>query len=635
MTNRISFPRPKQAGSHSYLFLILVVVLILALSAGCHLIFPYSSTNLPQQTPYYCQAQIYRALAGAADEFTEEWKLWSWPPDENGDNKIDQADAVIYCTAKVNDYIAGYMAPGFAWGVRNLTVNASETRTGPFLDKRLATDCPGVIGPPAFGAPLGSDLVWLDPPESLAWVRVAGTTNSGEYVEKTVGVSKAIVRFAERTGLPDQLGVYVPGTRHVRFSDVYLELEDFELAGVTFTDWYVQSIGTVIAEYIGGTSVGFQYIPRMGDAKFYLYAHGSQEGGSATTSKCFASSGNMASYAKLTVNQGPAFQYVAFLLEATSPALGEPFDLKVSVHTLTGMPFTSHQPVVTYVGPTAPETPVVTLNANAFDHDNDLVRILWFEDFEKSSERYLGTGNPLPDITFGLGDHAVTAVAYDARGAYNSETATVTVVNSPPQTAADGYTVDEDEQLTVDAPGVLGNDSDVNGDILSAVKASDPDHGSVVLNANGSFAYTPNPNYFGLDYFTYRASDGALQSDPVAQVSITVVEAPPDVEAANLGDKVDELLSGGSLNPGQAQSLKTKLAQIAERITAGKTAVACNLLQAFVNEVQALVQGGVLTAQEGAVLIDKAGNLSMELSCPLKAASQQLEFRIFLPFNTR
>ena len=60
------------------------------------------------------------------------------------------------------------------------------------------------------------------------------------------------------------------------------------------------------------------------------------------------------------------------------------------------------------------------------------------------------------------------------------------------------------------AAGVLGNDADPDGDPLTAVLVSGPSHGTLTLNANGSFTYTPNANFNGTDSFTYRASDGTL-----------------------------------------------------------------------------------------------------------------------------
>src|SRR5207245_387580 len=96
----------------------------------------------------------------------------------------------------------------------------------------------------------------------------------------------------------------------------------------------------------------------------------------------------------------------------------------------------------------------------------------------------------------------------------------------------DSYTTPEDTQLTVSAPGVLANDSDVDGDALSAVLMSGPSHGTLTLNGDGSVVYVPALNFNGIDSFTYKASDGQAQSG-VATVTITVTPLNDAPVAAN------------------------------------------------------------------------------------------------------
>jgi VCBS repeat-containing protein len=83
-----------------------------------------------------------------------------------------------------------------------------------------------------------------------------------------------------------------------------------------------------------------------------------------------------------------------------------------------------------------------------------------------------------------------------------------------------------DVVLNVAPRGVLLNDSDADGDILSAAVATGPAHGTLVLNADGSFQYTPTPGYSGTDSFTYRASD-ALSSSAATTVTLTVLPFVP------------------------------------------------------------------------------------------------------------
>ena len=70
------------------------------------------------------------------------------------------------------------------------------------------------------------------------------------------------------------------------------------------------------------------------------------------------------------------------------------------------------------------------------------------------------------------------------------------------------------------ASGVLGNDTDADGDMITAVWVSDPGDGSVALNADGSFSYTPDADFYGVDSFVYKANDGTDDSN-TATVTIT------------------------------------------------------------------------------------------------------------------
>jgi VCBS repeat-containing protein len=104
---------------------------------------------------------------------------------------------------------------------------------------------------------------------------------------------------------------------------------------------------------------------------------------------------------------------------------------------------------------------------------------------------------------------------------------------SPGAADDDDYQTDEDVVLTVDAPGVLANDTDGNSDPLTAVLLTAPVHGTLNLAADGSFTYTPATDWSGTDTFTYKASDGTLESSP-ATVTLTV-EPVNDAPAADAG----------------------------------------------------------------------------------------------------
>jgi VCBS repeat-containing protein len=104
---------------------------------------------------------------------------------------------------------------------------------------------------------------------------------------------------------------------------------------------------------------------------------------------------------------------------------------------------------------------------------------------------------------------------------------TMTVpTNQAPAAANDIYSTNQNTVLTVTAPGVLDNDTDGDGDTLTAVLDTTPSHGSLSLNANGSFTYTPDPGFEGNDTFTYHADDGINISN-AATVTITVLNTAP------------------------------------------------------------------------------------------------------------
>ena len=115
-------------------------------------------------------------------------------------------------------------------------------------------------------------------------------------------------------------------------------------------------------------------------------------------------------------------------------------------------------------------------------------------------------------------------------GELSSGVATVTItvepVNDPPEANDDGYGVDQDEVLQVPAPGVLDNDTDVEGDPLSALLIEDVSHGTLDLQPDGSFTYTPDPGFSGADGFVYRAFDGFDESND-ADVTLTVAPRLP------------------------------------------------------------------------------------------------------------
>jgi VCBS repeat-containing protein len=162
------------------------------------------------------------------------------------------------------------------------------------------------------------------------------------------------------------------------------------------------------------------------------------------------------------------------------------------------------------------------------------------------------------------GSSGTDAFTYSANdGTANSNTATVTITiiagNQAPVATSDSYSVNEDTPLNVTAPGVLGNDTDADGNPLTAVLVSGPSasQGSLTLNANGSFGFTPALNFNGPATFTYKANDGSLDSN-TATVTITV-NAVNDAPIVNAGPDLTTTLPGSATLAGVATDVDSSV----------------------------------------------------------------------------
>ncbi|RNL87921.1 hypothetical protein ED312_09325, partial [Sinomicrobium pectinilyticum] len=116
----------------------------------------------------------------------------------------------------------------------------------------------------------------------------------------------------------------------------------------------------------------------------------------------------------------------------------------------------------------------------------------------------------------------------------------ITPVNDNPVAVEDEVTTDENTPVT---GNVLTNDTDIDGDALTASLVTAPVNGTVVLNADGSFTYTPNANYSGPDSLQYQVCDNGTPSlCDTTSVKFTIAAAINNapVIAAPAGINVDE-----------------------------------------------------------------------------------------------
>ncbi len=133
-----------------------------------------------------------------------------------------------------------------------------------------------------------------------------------------------------------------------------------------------------------------------------------------------------------------------------------------------------------------------------------------------------GSFNYVPEVNF-RGADTFQYRATDTQGA--TAVAMVTIdVTQPPTATNDVYLVDVDTPLIIDDPleGLLINDHDApERDPLTVLPGQDPEHGTLLLNANGTFEYVPDTGFSGIDTFTYQVTDGRSSSN-IGNVTLAV-----------------------------------------------------------------------------------------------------------------
>jgi len=170
------------------------------------------------------------------------------------------------------------------------------------------------------------------------------------------------------------------------------------------------------------------------------------------------------------------------------------------------------------------------LLANDFDVDGDSLTVALISDVsaEAGELTYLEDGSFvfMPAADF-FGEASFTYVAQDAEESSQEVIVTITVIeaNDAPVAADERYEVAEDETLTVEAPGLLANATDIDSDAsalsVELVEGPSEEQGSLSLIADGSFSFTPAQDFNGELSFSYSVSDG-LDSSAPATVTITV-----------------------------------------------------------------------------------------------------------------
>jgi VCBS repeat-containing protein len=185
--------------------------------------------------------------------------------------------------------------------------------------------------------------------------------------------------------------------------------------------------------------------------------------------------------------------------------------------------------------------------ANDSDADGDLLTALLVSAPEHGVLMLSAKGDLAytPSANF-VGTDTFTYRADDTQTQSNIATVTITVtpVNDAPQGVGDNYTTGEDQTLDIVAPGVLGNDSDIEDKAITAVVDTAPAHGTLTLATDGGFRYVPAADYAGPDSFTYRANDAELSSSPITvTLAIGQTNDGPAADAQSLSTLEDTSLS--------------------------------------------------------------------------------------------
>lgn len=131
-----------------------------------------------------------------------------------------------------------------------------------------------------------------------------------------------------------------------------------------------------------------------------------------------------------------------------------------------------------------------------------------------TSENYCGVDT----IVYGVSDGTVVI--------YDTLFLTINCINDAPDNGNETMTVDEDDPATTTVD-LLANNPDVDGDPVTMSSYTNPANGIFTDNGNGTFDYTPNPDFCGMDTVYYDVTDGSLTTTDMLIITVNCINDTP------------------------------------------------------------------------------------------------------------
>ncbi len=246
--------------------------------------------------------------------------------------------------------------------------------------------------------------------------------------------------------------------------------------------------------------------------------------------------------AKLAVSGGPqtftglnADQQYFLQLTGVDGSGESAFSSELRLAVPSGLPNTP--PVVQQESYSSPQNQALSGNVllNDSDNENDQLSVSPLPiQFPQNGDLALNRDGSFiytPTENF-IGNDSFIYEVQDGQGGLSQGSVQINVddINDPPTALRDAYATPVDQALNVTAPGILANDSDVEGDAISllATPVENVQHGTLNLNTDGSFDYQPDSGFSGLDYFIYQIQDiHGLTANARVDIKVGDVNVPP------------------------------------------------------------------------------------------------------------